>query len=54
MEEIKQSVVTDEKWLLFVLEQLLSNALKYTREGSISIYMKEKGILRRRIPFFVS
>ena len=45
MEEIKQSVVTDEKWLLFVLEQLLSNALKYTKEGSISIYMKEKGIL---------
>lgn len=31
-------VVTDEKWLLFVLEQLLSNALKYTREGVISIY----------------
>ena len=32
-------VVTDEKWLLFVLEQLLSNALKYTKQGSISIYM---------------
>lgn len=25
------TVVTDEKWLSFVLEQLLSNALKYTR-----------------------
>ena len=34
-------VVTDEKWLLFVLEQLLSNALKYTKEGSICIFMKE-------------
>ena len=33
------SVVTDEKWLSFVIEQLLSNALKYTREeGSIRIY----------------
>ena len=31
------TVVTDEKWLSFVIEQLLSNALKYTREGSISV-----------------
>ena len=28
------SVITDEKWLLFVIEQVLSNALKYTRSGS--------------------
>lgn len=34
-------VLTDEKWLLFVLEQLLSNALKYTQEGTISIYEEE-------------
>ena len=27
------SVLTDEKWLAFVIEQLLSNALKYTPEG---------------------
>lgn len=31
-------VLTDEKWLSFVIEQLLSNSLKYTKEGSISIY----------------
>lgn len=31
------SVITDEKWLSFVLEQVLSNALKYTPEGSITI-----------------
>ena len=30
-------VLTDEKWLSFVLEQLLSNALKYTPEGKITI-----------------
>ena len=32
------SVLTDEKWLCFVLEQVLSNALKYTSAGEISIY----------------
>ena len=30
--------VSDEKWLVFVLEQLLSNALKYTKKGTIRIY----------------
>ena len=34
------SCVTDEKWLRFVVEQVLSNALKYTREGGISIYLE--------------
>ena len=38
-------VVTDEKWLEFVIEQLLSNALKYTRSGSISIYLREPATL---------
>lgn len=38
-----ERVVTDEKWLSFVIEQLLSNALKYTREGgSVRIYMCDK------------
>ena len=40
-EPIEKSVVTDEKWLSFVLEQLLSNALKYTRRGSVKIYLQE-------------
>lgn len=30
-------VLTDEKWLGFVVEQVLSNAVKYTSAGSISI-----------------
>lgn len=34
-------VLTDEKWLLFALEQILSNAIKYTREGGISIVADE-------------
>lgn len=32
-------VITDKKWLLFVLEQIISNALKYTYSGTITIYM---------------
>ena len=35
-------VLTDEKWLLFVLEQVLSNALKYTPSGgTVSIFLEE-------------
>ena len=40
-EPIEVAVITDEKWLSFVLEQVLSNALKYTREGSITITLEE-------------
>lgn len=39
-EAVKTSVVTDEKWLEFVIEQILSNAIKYTSKGSISVYME--------------
>lgn len=42
---INYTVVTDDKWLSFVIEQILSNALKYTRKGSIKIYMNENMML---------
>ncbi|MDO7786568.1 sensor histidine kinase [Desulforamulus aquiferis] len=35
-------VLTDEKWLVFVIEQILSNALKYTNGGKISIYIVDE------------
>lgn len=38
---VKTSIVTDEKWFCFVLEQLVSNAIKYTEEGGVKIYMKD-------------
>ncbi|EGW39040.1 histidine kinase-, DNA gyrase B-, and HSP90-like ATPase family protein [Desulfosporosinus sp. OT] len=38
--QLNCDVLTDEKWLVFVIEQILSNALKYTQEGKISIYME--------------
>ena len=34
-QDSRQMVLTDEKWLLFVIEQVLSNALKYTSSDEI-------------------
>ncbi len=36
-EPVNARVLTDEKWLSFVLEQVLSNALKYTPSGTVTI-----------------
>ena len=36
------SVLTDEKWLSFIIEQLLSNAIKYTAEGSVTIRVDDR------------
>ena len=36
-EPVNAKVLTDEKWLVFIIEQLLSNAVKYTPSGSVSI-----------------
>lgn len=34
-------VLTDEKWFSFVIEQVLSNALKYTSEGLVAITVED-------------
>ncbi|MCI8293894.1 MAG: HAMP domain-containing histidine kinase [Hespellia sp.] len=39
-------VLTDEKWLLFILEQLLSNAIKYAPQGKISIAVTQDKVLK--------
>lgn len=40
------TVLSDEKWLAFLLEQLLSNALKYTPEGGqVAIFGEPREIL---------
>lgn len=39
LREMECLILTDEKWFVFVIEQLLSNALKYTNQGTISIYL---------------
>ncbi|MCI9586345.1 MAG: HAMP domain-containing histidine kinase [Oscillospiraceae bacterium] len=42
---IHGSVLSDEKWLGFVVEQLLSNAVKYTRGGTVRILQKGSDLL---------
>ncbi len=39
------TVLTDEKWLQFVIEQLLSNALKYAPGGSVTIAAEQNTLL---------
>lgn len=36
------AVLTDEKWLGFVIGQILSNALKYTKNGGIEIWLEDE------------
>lgn len=45
---LNTTVITDEKWLSFVIEQVLSNALKYTPSGSITITLENEKTLRIR------
>ena len=45
-EPLNTRVVTDERWLSFVIEQVLSNALKYTPSGSITISLVNGKTLR--------
>ena len=47
-EGIHQEVLTDKKWFCFVVEQLLSNAVKYTSSGSVTIELTEEGMLAVR------
>jgi signal transduction histidine kinase len=41
-ESVRGSIVTDAKWFCFVLEQILSNAVKYTDCGTVKVYSTER------------
>lgn len=43
--DLKYKVLTDEKWLCFAIEQVLSNAIKYTDEGYILIDTENESTL---------
>lgn len=38
-------ILTDQKWLLFIIEQLIDNAIKYTESGGITITVGSNNIL---------
>ena len=40
-EPVNVKALTDEKWLSFILEQIISNAVKYTYKGSVTISVSE-------------
>ena len=42
LDNLDHPILTDEKWFAFVLEQILSNALKYTSQGTVTIAAKEE------------
>ena len=41
LDDLDVKVISDEKWLLVIIEQILSNSLKYTKSGGIEIYFKD-------------
>ena len=45
IEGVKGSIITDEKWLCFVLEQIFVNAVKYTPNGGVKVYTREKMLI---------
>ena len=40
LQHISTKVLTDEKWLCFAIEQILSNAVKYTNQGCVCVYIE--------------
>lgn len=39
--ETKKIILTDAKWFSFLLEQIISNAIKYTQNGRVAIYLNK-------------
>lgn len=42
---IDAAVMSDRRWLLFILEQIVSNAIKYTMSGGIRVYMQNRQLV---------
>lgn len=45
-EPVECKILTDEKWLLFIVEQILSNCVKYAAGGTVTISVTESQVLR--------
>ncbi len=44
IDPLPETVVSDARWLAFILEQIIGNSIKYTRSGGVHIYF-ENGAL---------
>ena len=42
-EDLDFTILTDEKWFVFMLEQILTNAVKYTKKGYVSVCRQGEG-----------
>lgn len=40
LNDLDENIVTDKMWLSFIIDQVLSNALKYTNEGGVVVSLK--------------
>lgn len=50
LEDLDKEIYSDEKWLGFIIEQLISNAIKYTESGGkVRIYFKETFNINDRV-----
>lgn len=38
---LENKIITDKKWFSFILEQVIFNAVKYTKAGKITVYVPE-------------
>lgn len=43
---VDAKILTDEKWLLFIIEQVMSNSIKYTPKGSVTITVTPDKVLQ--------
>ena len=43
--ELDKVIITDKKWFLIILEQILSNAIKYTKQGEIDIFIEDETLI---------
>ena len=44
LENSTPQILTDEKWFCFLFEQIFSNAVKYTKQGGITIYADDSAL----------
>lgn len=47
--ELDENISSDKKWLLFIIDQVMSNSLKYTKEGGKINISLEKDVKEKRL-----